>query len=152
VHDLAPARDTCEQCHWPTKHVGASCPVRTKFADDEKNTGKQDGAGHERRRPAGHRLHRHPLARGPPALQIRYLTDPAAECLRLEMTNPAGKKVYKTEAAPAGPTEWRTMDCVDCHNRPAHVFYPARQGSHNGWTDGRIDKTCPSSSAKPSVC
>ena len=22
LHDLRPARDTCEQCHWPTKFVG----------------------------------------------------------------------------------------------------------------------------------
>ena len=30
VHSLRPARDTCEQCHWPTRHVGDKLQVRTK--------------------------------------------------------------------------------------------------------------------------
>jgi len=143
VHDLRPARDTCEQCHWPTKHVGDKLSVRTKFADDEKNTesktvlvmkvGGQQGT-------ASTGIHWH-VDRG---VQIRYLTDPSRQNVYdIEMTTPAGKKVYKTEAAPAGPTEWRTMDCVDCHNRPAHVFYPADKEVNNAMDDGRIDKTLP---------
>jgi len=38
VHDLRPARDTCEQCHWPQKFTGDRLLVRTKYGDDEKNT------------------------------------------------------------------------------------------------------------------
>ena len=38
VHSLRPARDTCEQCHWPTKHVGDKLQVRAKFAEDEANS------------------------------------------------------------------------------------------------------------------
>src|SRR5678815_1342365 len=38
VHDLRPARDTCEQCHWPQKFLGDRPLVRTKSSDDEKNT------------------------------------------------------------------------------------------------------------------
>ena len=38
VHDLRPARDTCEHCHWPQKFTGDKFLVRTKYADDEKNT------------------------------------------------------------------------------------------------------------------
>jgi nitrate/TMAO reductase-like tetraheme cytochrome c subunit len=38
VHNLRPARDTCEQCHWPNKFVGDRLKVITRFRDDEANT------------------------------------------------------------------------------------------------------------------
>jgi hypothetical protein len=38
VHNLRPARDTCEQCHWPTRHVGDILQVRTRFAEDQPNS------------------------------------------------------------------------------------------------------------------
>ena len=38
VHQLRPARETCEQCHWPQRFAGDKLLVRTKFADDEKST------------------------------------------------------------------------------------------------------------------
>jgi hypothetical protein len=42
VENLRPARDTCEQCHWPTKFVGERLKVITHFEEDEKNTEKKD--------------------------------------------------------------------------------------------------------------
>lgn len=143
VHNLRPARDTCEQCHWPTKHFGDKLQVKTKFADDETNTetktvmlmkvGGLQGT-------ASTGIHWH-VDRG---VKIRYLTDPSRQNIYdIETTTPAGTKVYKTEAKPEGPTEWRDMDCVDCHNRPAHIFYPADKEVNNAMEDGRIDKTLP---------
>ena len=144
VHNLRPARETCEQCHWPTKHVGDKLSVRTKFADDEKNTetktvlvmkvGGQQGS-------ASTGIHWH-VDRG---VNIRYLTDPSRQKVYdIEMTTADGKKkVYKTEEKPEGPTEWREMDCVDCHNRPAHTFYPVEREVNRALEDGRIDKTLP---------
>ena len=38
VHNLRPARETCEQCHWPNKFVGDRFQVNTHFAEDEANT------------------------------------------------------------------------------------------------------------------
>ena len=38
VHSLRPARETCEQCHWPTRHVGDKLQVHTKFGEDEANS------------------------------------------------------------------------------------------------------------------
>jgi len=38
LHDLRPARDTCEQCHWPTKLVGDKLRVITHYKDDEQST------------------------------------------------------------------------------------------------------------------
>jgi NapC/NirT cytochrome c family, N-terminal region len=144
VHSLRPARDTCEQCHWPTKHIGDKLQVKTKFADDETNTetktvlvmkvGGMQGS-------ASTGIHWH-VDRG---VSIRFLSDASRQHVYdIEMSTADGKKrVYKTEATPEGPTEWREMDCVDCHNRPAHTFYPADKEVNAAMEDGRIDKTLP---------
>ena len=41
VHNLRPAQDTCEQCHWPRKFYGAQLKVFTHYSSDEKNTPRQ---------------------------------------------------------------------------------------------------------------
>ena len=38
VQNLRPARDTCEQCHWPEKFHGDVIRRVPEYADDEKNT------------------------------------------------------------------------------------------------------------------
>ena len=38
VHNLRPAQETCEQCHWPEKFFGAQLKVITRFGHDEKNS------------------------------------------------------------------------------------------------------------------
>ena len=35
---LVPARETCENCHWPQKFGGVRLRVISKYADDEANT------------------------------------------------------------------------------------------------------------------
>ena len=143
VHSLRPARETCEQCHWPTKHVGDKLQVTTKFADDEANTetktvllmkvGGQQGT-------ASTGIHWH-VDRG---VEIRYLTDATRQKIYdIEMTTPEGKKVFKTEATPDGPVEWRTMDCVDCHNRASHTFRSPEFELDLALQEGRIDRSLP---------
>jgi hypothetical protein len=39
--------------------------------------------------------------------------------------------------------EWRVMDCIDCHNRPSHIFRPAVKVVDEHITSGRIDITLP---------
>jgi len=38
VHNLRPARETCEQCHWPQKYGEDRLKVIPKYASDETNT------------------------------------------------------------------------------------------------------------------
>jgi len=37
IHNLRPARETCEQCHWPERFSGDKLVIKTKYGDDEKN-------------------------------------------------------------------------------------------------------------------
>ena len=144
VHSLRPARDTCEQCHWPTRHVGDTLKIKTSYGVDEANSetktvlmmkvGGQQGT-------ASTGIHWH-VDRG---VTIRYLSDASRENIfDIEMTAADGtKKTFKTDAKPEGKTEWRTMDCVDCHNRPAHTFQPAAKEVNTAMESGRIDKSLP---------
>ena len=38
MHNLRPARETCETCHWPQKYSEDRLKVFPKFAEDETNT------------------------------------------------------------------------------------------------------------------
>src|SRR6202790_1722193 len=42
VKYLRPARETCEQCHWPQRFTGDKFLVNTTYKDDEKNTPQTD--------------------------------------------------------------------------------------------------------------
>jgi NapC/NirT cytochrome c family, N-terminal region len=144
VHNLRPARDTCEQCHWPTKFAGDKLRVRPHFAEDEQNSPLHNVlllkvGGEHGRTSSG--IHWHV----DPGVKIRYLSDPSRETIYdVELTSPDGtKKVYKTkDAAPAG-SEWRSMDCVDCHNRPSHMYRAPQNEIDVALDAGTIDKTLP---------
>ena len=145
VHSLRPANGTCEQCHWPTKFVGERLKVRTHFLDDEANTEVKTALMVKVGGSAGgesHGIHWHV----DPNHIIRYLSDAKRETIYdIELTDKSAgtTKVFKgPEAAPAG-SEWRTMDCVDCHNRPAHNFRSPEHEVDLAMVEGRIDRTLP---------
>ena len=130
VESLRPARDTCEQCHLPGRFVGDKLKIITRHAEDEANTPKKTvllmKIGGERDDGAKG-IHWHVAA----GTKVRYRGDTKRRYVaELELSLPdGGTRAYKNEAGP--PTDagvvvmsdaWRTMDCVDCHNRPTHVF------------------------------
>jgi nitrate/TMAO reductase-like tetraheme cytochrome c subunit len=144
VHNLRPARETCEQCHYPNKFAGDRLKVRVHYAEDEQNTEKHNVllmkvGGQHGRTSSG--IHWHV----DPGVTIRYLSDPTRETIYdVEMTLADGtKKLFKTkDEAPAG-SEWRQMDCVDCHNRPSHTFRAPQNEIDLALDQGLIDKTLP---------
>ena len=77
---------------------------------------------------------------------IRYLGDRSREKIyEIELTDKTAgtKKVFKLdEAAPKG-SQWRTMDCVDCHNRPSHNYRTPEYEVDLAITEGRIDRSLP---------
>jgi hypothetical protein len=148
VHDLRPARETCERCHWPDKFVGDRLRVISRFQEDETNTElktvmmmKVGG----RRQANSQGIHWHV----DPDHVVRYRSDPTREVIYEVEEIEKGKVVKrfrgpefdKPEAQAA--TTWRTMDCVDCHNRPAHVYRPAEDELDRALADGRLDRALP---------
>jgi hypothetical protein len=148
VKNLRPSRDTCEQCHWPTRFVGDRLRILTHYADDEASTPKKTvllmhvGGGE-----AGRGIHWHVSS----GVHIRYLSDPKRQAIQtVEVTHPDGKvDTYqakpdeKTPAPAAATLSWRTMDCVDCHNRPTHQFRTAAFEVDAALDGGQIDRSLP---------
>jgi hypothetical protein len=144
IHNLRPARVVCEQCHWPSAFVGDRLVVRTHYGEDAANAqtktvlmlhvGGQVGK-------ANSGIHWH-VGTGN---RIRYLADPSREAIyTIELTTADGaQKVFKNDEVPPVDAQWRTMDCIDCHNRPAHGFSDPTQAVDAALEDGRIDTSLP---------
>jgi hypothetical protein len=144
LHDLRPARDTCEQCHWPTVFVGDKLKINTVYADDENNTELRDAillkvGGLHGRESSG--IHWHV----DPNIQIRYRSDSTRmEIYDVEMTKADGTvKTWLVGETPADAEDWRVMDCVDCHNRPTHIYRPPGEEIDQLMSAGRIDTSLP---------
>jgi hypothetical protein len=148
VHNLRPARETCEQCHWPNKFVGDRFRVRTHFSEDEANTETKTVlvvkvGGRQAGRSQG--IHWHV----DPDHVVRYRADAKRQTIyEVEMVAKDGTaRRYKGPAADspqaAQATEWRTMDCVDCHNRPTHIYRDPARELDDALEDRRIDSALP---------
>ena len=124
VHNLRPARETCEQCHWPQKYGEDRLRVIDNFGDDENNSPTKTvllmkiGGGNK-----GIGIHGTHLG---PGVLIRYgHSDVQRQTIPwIEYSGPAGKTVYRAAGAPADGKglSIREMDCIDCHNRPSHSY------------------------------
>ena len=132
VRTLRPARDTCEQCHWPEKFHGDKVEVIREYANDEKNTESVTrlmvhvGGGSERMGVATG-IHWHMNV----ANEIEYVaTDNKRQVIPYVRLKDRQGNVREFRAA--GVTEdqiakgeRRRMDCMDCHNRPSHPLSPS---------------------------
>lgn len=153
VHGLRPARDTCEECHRPEKFHGDKLVVKDNFKQDEANTHVQTvllmkvGTAGDRS-VSSHGIHWHVA----PENRITYRASSWDRMTIPEVTlNKAdGTTVtYKTEDAEealkevAEEVEPREMDCIDCHNRPTHVYLPANVAINNKILSGAIPQELP---------
>jgi hypothetical protein len=128
VEHLRPARDTCEQCHWPDKFHGKKIKEFTSFTnDDQEEPIMQEIALHiGGRNPLTddfEGIHWH-VSRD---IKVEYqpLNEKRTEIGRVKVTHANGVVEEDTlDGAEEGESheEWRTMDCIDCHNRPTHVY------------------------------
>ncbi|HEY5609978.1 MAG TPA: NapC/NirT family cytochrome c [Thermoanaerobaculia bacterium] len=153
VASLRPAQETCEQCHWPEKFFGAQMKVFNHFGYDEQNTARETrllintGGG----RPLGgfnHGIHWHMNI----ANEVTYIaTDPHRQQIPwVQMRDRSTGKVVEylapdskltPEQIAAAPK--RRMDCVDCHNRPTHIYVPPDRSVDRALLAGTIDRTIP---------
>ncbi len=153
VHGLRPARDTCEKCHRPELFHGDKLVVKNRFLDNEKNTPTHDvllmkiGSAGDRAQ-SSHGIHWHVA----PENRITYqATDHSRMVIpEVRMTGKDGREVvYRTPDAnellgkSAGENETREMDCIDCHNRPSHVYLPAEDALDRKLQEGSIPTNLP---------
>lgn len=152
VHDLRPAQDTCEQCHWPKKFYGAQLKVFTHYSSDEKNTPRQirlliKTGGGDPATGAPEGIHWHMNI----ANEIDYVAsdDKRQVIPYIHVKDMQGRvteyyaqdsKLTKDQIAKAAK---HRMDCVDCHNRPAHVYVPPEQAVDQSLLARRLDVSLP---------
>ena len=129
VEHLRPARDTCETCHWPEKFQGKRVKEFISFTNDNQTD------------PVIQEISLHIGGRNPVTgafegihwhvshdIKIEYqaLNEKRTKIGKVKVTRPGGvTEEYTLDDQPAekGVTlQWRTMDCIDCHNRPTHVY------------------------------
>lgn len=144
LHNLRPARETCEQCHWPTKFVGDKLRVIKHYKEDEENTElttalllKVGGSGVN----GSHGIHWHV----DPDVRIRYRSDESREeVYEIELQHEGSEaKTYTVRNAPEDEGVWREMDCVDCHNRPTHIYESPGPAIDNAIRAELIDRDLP---------
>ena len=155
VTALHTIQTNCEQCHWPSNFFGTREVRRVHFMSDEQNTrwetdllvsgrrrrvrgGRADGDSLARREQG--RIHRERRRTAEYSMGARRWTRRPAW---RRSTPPRGKR-----PAPHRPGEIRTMDCVDCHNRPSHILQSPEQSVDAALAGGRSMPRSPLSSSR----
>jgi nitrate/TMAO reductase-like tetraheme cytochrome c subunit len=152
VANLRPAQQTCEQCHWPRRFYGAQLKVFTHFEYDEKNTPLEirmlidiGGAEPMAGRPSGIHWHMNIANR---------ITFVASDSQRqvipwVQAEDRQGHiTIYVSKDSKITPEQIQKspkhlMDCIDCHDRPSHIFTPPDQSVDNALLARRLDPDMP---------
>jgi NapC/NirT cytochrome c family, N-terminal region len=143
VRNLRPARETCETCHWPQRFGEDGLRDIPTYADDETNTLTHTvllvHIGGGRRGVGIHGMH---LGEG---VRVRYFaSDERRQTIPwVEYTSGGRTTVFAASGAKADPARIREMDCMDCHNRPTHVFELPERAVDHAMAAGDISSTLP---------
>jgi hypothetical protein len=153
IHNLRPAQETCERCHWPEKFYDRKYVTHRHYMSDEENTewdislllktspqyralGLQDG------------IHWHIN----PNVKIEYkpATFKRDVIAWVKYTNlSSGEETiyrdpeYEIDENTLDTLELRTMDCLDCHNRPSHNYRSPTNFVDEAITAGKISSDLP---------
>lgn len=151
IPNLRPARETCEQCHWPQKFFGVAERTFHYYLPDEKNSPWtiqmliKIGGGDPSFGEVGG-IHWH-MAIGN---KIEYIaSDDERQMIPwVRLTDHTGRvTVYESTENPLTPEQRtvtpRVMDCIDCHNRPTHIYHSPVDAVNLALQTGRIDRSIP---------
>ncbi len=151
IHNLRPAQETCEKCHWPEKFYDPKFITKKHYLADEENTewniqllmktgplhsalGQSEG------------IHWHIN----PDVQIEYISSGWKRDTIVEVTytnlKTGEKRHFQSESmneVVRSNPQYRTMDCLDCHNRPSHNYKLPSHFVDNAITAGNISQEIP---------
>jgi hypothetical protein len=149
IKNLRPARDTCEECHWPQMFAGNLDRTYHYFQSDASNSPYsirltlKIGGSDPQRGPVGG-IHWHNVAGN----KVEYIaTDAARQTIPwVRVTDSEGKvTVFKTKnfTNDIAKMDIRTMDCMDCHNRPSHRYVSPEKAVNQAMALNHIDPGIP---------
>lgn len=150
VHNMRPARETCEQCHWPSKFYGNQFRSLTHYAYDEQNSARTirmlvNVGGGDPATGAVAGIHWHMNIGN----EITFIaSDDHRQVIPwVRVKDRQGNVTEYTDrnrrSQQMSTAERRRMDCIDCHNRPAHVYLPPDVAVDQSFVAGRLDLSLP---------
>jgi hypothetical protein len=149
IENLRPARDTCEQCHWPEKFYSGRQKVFYHYAPNETNTPREVNMliniGGAPKAPHAKGIHWHIgteiyyITRDKKRQDIPYIAVKGKDGKLIEYMD-TEKPLSREEIAKA---EKRLVDCIDCHNRPTHIYRSPGQEMDESIVSGKIDPSLP---------
>lgn len=140
---LVPSAETCEECHTRDKFSAPRLRVLTKFKDDEANTrtetvlmmliggGKYGGIHGVHMGPGVHVRYRAPDKKRQEIPWVEYRN-----------SNTGATQTYVAGGG-AQATNTFEMQCVDCHNRPAHSFEVPDRAVDGAIATGQLPSSLP---------
>jgi hypothetical protein len=153
IQDLRPARETCERCHWPQKFYEKKLRNQRGFLADSANTQWNIAMLMK----TGPSFSAYGLREGihwhiNPDVSIEYIaTSTDRESIPwVKYTNrKTGEvRIFQDKDNPVAKgkmdsLERRSMDCMDCHNRPSHSYKSAPVYMDNALISGIVPEELP---------
>jgi nitrate/TMAO reductase-like tetraheme cytochrome c subunit len=156
VHNLRPARETCETCHSPTTFKDNIIKTIRHYEDDQANTPVESTlilkmGGWNPSVGINQGIHWHI---GTPVYYIP-LDDKRQDIGWIGVQQPDGtlKEYFARDLLGMSQTAFvekaraegqiRTLDCIDCHNRAAHYIPYPEQAVDEAITNGQISRDLP---------
>ncbi len=153
IKNLRPAQETCEHCHWPEQFYGGKQKVFTYYLSDEESTKyeinmliKVGGGNPKTGKTEGIHLHMNIQNK----VEFISADDKNKIIPWIRSTNllTGEVKTFINEEDPPSEellskSEIHIMDCMDCHNRPTHIFNTPSSAINEAILLGRIDKSLP---------
>ncbi len=147
VHQLRPAQETCEKCHWPAKFYGRRIDKIVEHQNDSASTPEYTtlalkvDAG-SRATEAG--IHWHIAAEN----EVRYVSVDRERKTMLwvdvKQEDNSFKRFNNTRASEhESEQEPRVMDCVDCHNRATHIYEDPAVAIDERLARGELSRSLP---------
>ena len=151
VHNLRPSKETCEHCHWPEKFYSSFELRRHYFLTEESEPNSWFirmliQVGSEDKKNTG--IHAHMYMNN----DISYVADDERRQVISwvkTVDDKGAEHIYTSPDSPfkdkEPPAELiRTMDCIDCHNRPTHRFPAPYKLINEAMFSERLDPHLPS--------
>jgi nitrate/TMAO reductase-like tetraheme cytochrome c subunit len=144
---MIPSAETCEECHWRQNPAAARLRMIRHYGNDEHNTpettlltmnigGTRMGGIHGSHNGEG--------------IEIKFVaTDPKRQDIPLveyRNSKTGQSRTYVREGADAAALATApriTMQCFDCHNRPAHAFQMPERAVDRALLLGRMSSSLP---------
>lgn len=141
--------DTCEQCHWPDKFHGKKIKEFISFSNENQKEPEVQNivlhtGGRNPLTDTFEGIHWH-VSRD---VKVEYqpLDKKRTRIGRIKVTMAGGitEEYAVNDDGTAGDRgEWRVMDCIDCHNRPTHVYDRLVERVDFGLLSKKIDPAIP---------